>query len=286
MLAETQVILDPGEKREDNTANMWGALPQNAASLQVRAGSGEECLIGYIMFYNPSQGSEGRALISLRGGPGGENLVIPHVASNKNWWTGIAVMNTTDIATNLRVSAYGEDGESIDETAFPLPGYGNLVKCARDLFPLILPDDIAAIRMKADAGANLSGLIVFDRPGQRQLAGMPVHPAEEGVLYLPGVAQSTDWWTGFGVMNAGENQDEIVITAFDGSDEPVSEIIYPVRSNQRIALTVEDVLGAALSENIAYLKFESRNHQPLSGLYLIGSSDNCRLMGDVLVADH
>ena len=55
---------------------------------------------------------------------------------------------------------------------------------------------------------------------------------------------------------------------------------YRLNPNQRLAGTIKGLFGADVSESARYLKIESNAGQPVSGIYLIGSSDGLRLMGD------
>jgi hypothetical protein len=253
--------------------------------MEAIAASGRECMIGYAKFLNPSFGSQGRALVPMMVNADHHRLIIPNVTSDRTHWTGIAVMNTIDKSTDIICTAFDENGNGISTKSYVLQGMGNLVIEAGDLFADVLSRDIGSIEIAAHNGNALSGLVIYGRANRKQLAGMPIRPPVESLLYLPHVASSKLWFTKIAVMNAGIEEDEISVSAYNADGEIIAETFRSLTPNQHFYSNVTDLFQNQPQqiEKMRYLKIESFGGQPLSGMYLIGSPDDIRWMGDVLM---
>ena len=280
-LALDTIELAPGQKVENDTSYL-GILRTGARSMSASTVSGRECLLGYIKFLNPSFGSKGRALVPLSM-ERGTQLVVPHVASNGYWTTDIAVMNTGDDDSTVRFSAYDEGGNLISAAEYLLNAKQNLVDKASDIFPDILAGKITSIKIVSKNDQPLCGLLLYGSRDGLQLAGMPIHPAFAlPPVYLSHVACSGSWWTGIGLMNVSDVPADISFSLFNEDGNLLDLKIRHLNPNQRLASTIKGLFGADISESARYLKIESDGGQSVSGIYLIGTNDGFRLMGDVI----
>jgi len=285
LVGSDTIELSPGQKIENDARNIR-ALAAEAVSMQALTASGNDCLVGYITFLNPFS-ARGRALISLnKNSEDNNSLVIPHVLSGSGWWTGIAVMNTGIGNNEIYCSAYNSGGQEVSSKQYVLAEMGNLVIEAGNMFDDVPAEDIASIRILSLNDNSFSGLVIFGNKNKKQLAGMPIRPANESMIYAPHVAESGLWWTEIGLMNAGNEEDSVSITAFNAAGELIAERVHVLQPNQCLAGSVTHIFqeDLQLCESIKYLKAESFSGQPISGLYLIGSQDGNRLMGDVFVS--
>jgi hypothetical protein len=280
LVAWDTIELAPGQRVENDTSYI-GILKTDARSMSASTVSGQDCLIGYVKFLNPSNGSKGRALVSLAM-EGGTQLVVPHVASNGYWTTDIAVMNTGDDDSTVRFSAYDEGGNLISATEYLLNAKQNLVDKASDIFPDILAGEITSIKIVSKNDQPLCGLLLYGSTDGLQLAGMPIHPAVASTVYLPHLACFGTWGTGIGVMNSGDVGADISFSLFNSVGEVLSAKTRHLNPSQRLAITIKNLFGDELSQAARYLKIESAAGQPISGIYLFATSDGFRLMGDVI----
>ena len=277
LVASDTIQLAPGQRVENNTSYI-GILKLDARSMGASTKSGRNCLAGYIKFLNPSSASKGRALVPLAM-EGDTELVAPHIASGGYWWTGIAVMNTGDDDSIVTFSAYDMEGNRIGTAEHFMKAKQNLVQEASNIFPGLPAGDIASMRAVSQNGRSLSGFLLYGSTDGLQLAGIPIRSAALSPVYLSHLACIEPWWTGIGFMNVSDVPADISFSLFNGNGDFLSARTHRLNPNQRLASTIKGLFGADISESARYLKIESDAGQPVSGIYLIGSSDGFRLMG-------
>jgi len=243
--------------------------------MSAYAESGRNCLTGYTEFLNPSTG---RAIVpvTMEKGP---TITAPHIASNDYWYTDIAVMNTgTEDSTTL-FSAYNTEGEQIGLFEYQLKAKQNFVNRASDIFSDISPEEIASIKIDSQNSQQLSGIMLYGTTNGIQLAGVPIHPASGSSLYLPHIACTEPWWTGIGIMNTGDMEAEVSLTLFKENGEALTVKTENLKPNQRWCGSVKDLFDDDTLQTARYMKIETDNGQPISGIYLIATTDGLRLMG-------
>ncbi|MDM8522745.1 PPC domain-containing protein [Desulfococcaceae bacterium HSG8] len=278
ILASDTLELAPGQKWERDTLHI-SILTSDARTMSASALGGANCLTGYTTFLNPTIGSAGRALVPLT--PGGPALVIPHIASDDHWWTGIAVMNTGEEDSTILFSAYDTQGNLTGLSEYVLNAKQNFVYYAPDIFPDAPAEDIASITIVSQDDQPLCGLLLYGTTDEFQLAGLPIRPPAASSLYLPHILCSDPWWTGIGITNADDIPAEITFTLFEGNGKILSTKTSRMNPNQQMAVTVKELFDD-VSPDARYMKIESDNGQLMSGIYLIGTNDGRQLMGDVL----
>jgi len=280
-ILQTQTLtLAPGERREEETAYtpilVKGARCMSAETLSHRAS-----LLGYIKFLSPSSGSRGRALVRLKDG-GDSDLVVPHVASGNDWWTGLALMNTGYDDSEILFTAYDDNGTLAASSVYLLRPKENLVKTAPDLFPGTPAESIASIRISSQGGEALCGLILYGTSSYNCLAGMPMTAPREFPLYLSHFASSDGWWTGIGLVNSGNETTSLSFSLFDEQNHILAERYWSLDGNARLAITIRDLFADLDYEGARFLKIDSMERQSVSAIYIMGTDDGQRIMGDVM----
>jgi hypothetical protein len=280
VLKTETVTLAPGRRLREETAYMT-VLPQGARSMGARTLSGRDSLLGYIEFWSPSIGAKGRALVSLGGGESSE-LVIPHVASDKIWWTGAALMNRGSGDAQVLCRAYDGNGRLLNTSEYLLAPKENLVRYASDLVPGVPPGSIASVRVSSRGGEPLCGLILYGSRDHVRLAGMSMSPPRELPVHLPHMASSDGWWSGIGFVNAGSEAASFSISLLDETQRILAETHRTLTGNARLAVTMRDLFPHFVHGDARYLKIDSMDETLVNGIYLIGSEDGLRVMGDIL----
>jgi len=278
LVASDTIQLTPSQKEEDDTSYI-GILKTDARSMSASTVSGRDCLAGYIKFLNPSSASKGRALVPLAMEKDTE-LVAPHIASGGYWWTGIAVMNTGDDDSIVTFSAYNMEGNLIGVAEHFMKAKQNLVQEASNIFSGLPAGEIASMRIISQNAQPLSGFLLYGSTDGLQLAGIPIRSAVLSPVYLSHLACIEPWWTGIGLMNVSDVPADITLTLFNDDADFLSAQTHRLNPNQRLAGTIKGLFGVDVSESARYLKIESDAGQPVSGIYLIGTNDGFRLMGD------
>jgi len=281
-ILQTQTLtLAPGERREEETAYV-PILVNGARCMSAETLSNRASLLGYIKFLSPSFGSRGRALVRLAGGGGDSELVVPHVASGNDWWTGLAVMNTGYDDSETLFTAYDDNGNLVANSVYALRPNENLIKMATDLFPGTPAGSIASIRIFSQGGEALSGLILYGTSSYDCLAGMPMTAPREFPLYLSHIASSEGWWTGIGIVNSGIETASLSFSLFDEQSHILAERYWSLDGNARLAVTIRDLFADLDYEGARFLKIDSMERQPVSAIYIMGTDDGQRIMGDVM----
>jgi hypothetical protein len=268
-LSSDTLTLAPGQKAEDDYLEILA----NAETMTARATSGRACLTGYIHFRNGSGGAAMTPLISEKETP----LIIPYIPSDDQWRTNITLMNAGETDSAVTFSAYDEDGNLISIADHRLKAKQNFIKDISEI--LDGNGDIKSVKINGDE-QPLCGLVLYE--SQNQLAGIPLRSLTSPVLYLPHVPCTDAWWTGIGVMNTGDSQTDIALSLFNGKGELLDVITKALNPNQRLSGAVTEFFGEDTSRSARYMKIESAEGQPLSGMYLIGSNDGRQLMGDLM----
>lgn len=278
-VASDTIELAPGQKVEDD-ASYLGIIKTDSRCMSASTESGRDSLAGYIKFRNPSNGSKGRALVPLTMIERSPALRVPHIASDGYWWTGIAVMNTGNSDSTVAISACDKEGCRIGYLEQLLRAKQNFVRMASDIFPEVPAEDIASIKFFSCDGQPLCGLLLYGTSDELQLAGLPLLPSIVSPVYLSHLACFEPWWTGIGLMNAGDAPADVQFSMFDKDGDILESTMRSLNPAQRLAITIKDLFEDNISQDVRYLKIESP--QPLSGIYLIGTNDALRLMGDVI----
>ncbi|WP_207680962.1 hypothetical protein [Desulfonema magnum] len=276
-LASDTIELSPGQKVEDESLDI---LNSDAKTMVASAASGRNCLAGYVQFRN---GSGGTAFMPLTRERGNE-FTVPHIASDDHWWTNITVMNTGEDDSAVTFSAYDSEGNLIGISEQKLKARQNFISNIKEIFSEILNDGIAAMKIVGD-GSPLNGILLYGTRDNFQMAGMPL-PSSGGAassLYLPHIACIDAWWNGIGIMNTGNSSTNISLSAFNKKGHLLDVIRKHLNPNQRLSDTIGNLFGDEVSRSARYVKIKSYEGQPLTGVYLIGSNDGSRLMGDMLV---
>lgn len=278
-ILKTQTVgLAPGERFEEETAYL-PILAYDARCMTAETLSNRASLLGYIKFLNPSLGSKGRALVPLTGNID-PALVIPHVAFDDNWWTGVVVMNAGYDDSEVLFLAYDHSGNLLASSERLLRPGENLIQFASDLFSNTPETLIASIRISSRAGQPLCGLVLYGSKDNNSLAGMPLSAPRELPVYLPHIASTDGWWTGIGLVNSSAGTASIYFSLLDEDGNIVAEKNRSLDENAHMAVTIKDFFKDFTHEDARCLKIDSMGSRLVGGMYLIGTDDGLRVMGD------
>lgn len=280
VVASDIITMAPYEKMETDTFSI-PILLGGTESMSLSTSSERDSLIAYIRLMNASPGSRGRSLTPITQARIG-TLVIPHVASDEQWRTTIAIMNTGPEDSDVTFSAYNSEGDLTDISVQVLKSKQNLVAQTPEIFPDTPEDEITSIKIRSENDQPLSGIFLYETTDEIRMAGIPIRPARSSELSLPHIACDPFWWTGIGVMNAGDSWTDVSFSLFNEYGYVLDSVTRELNPNQRMAEVVRNLFDDESLSLARYMKIRSLNDQPLSGVYLFGTNDGLRLMGDEL----
>ena len=111
-----------------------------------------------------------------------EFLVLPHVESNEDFFTGISLLNVGDGTTHVSLTAYNQNGQVVGNSEDVILSQGaRYLSSAADLFGYEIATDISWIKI-AYTG-ELSGFGLMGNEGQ--LARIPLQGVGKETLILP-----------------------------------------------------------------------------------------------------
>ncbi len=211
----------------------------------------------------------------------GVELVAPHIAYGDGWWTELAVLNIGESETLVTFYAYDNEGSQLENAKnITLPANQNYVKDVSELFSNTSPENIASMRVISHS-SFLTGLLTYGKTNTTQLAGLPLLPATSSILYVPHVEVNNPWWTGIGVMNAGDSDTEISLSLFS-NEGLIKTISKTLKTNQRLVgkISYNEFFGNYNYKQGRYMVIESADSQPISGMFIVSTDDDTTYMGD------
>ncbi len=104
------------EKKVCLAQNLWldnnREFPENTAWIKIH--SQNQCLIGYQLFGTlPDKGARLLSGINAITSPS-RKLLFPHIQSGEDFWTGIAIINSSQSVSTIFLSAYDNQGNLLD----------------------------------------------------------------------------------------------------------------------------------------------------------------------------
>ncbi len=280
VLVSESISLNRGEKKEFNISE---SFLTNAASMSATVDSRRTCLLGYMEYTNYSSSVQGCDVIPAASGQDrGELLIAPVGSLNGNWHSGVAVMNTGYETSEVFFSAMDSLGETVQTVSRVLKPNQKWVKVLGALFPGAVVENMASIRIESQNGQPLTGLVLYISGSGRQLAGIPLLPSSEEVLYVPHIASNNGWWTGLGLINAGKEEEWISFFLYDDNGTLLDTVEKGLFPGEQFNSSVRNLFNPDMVDSPGYIEITGSGNCPLSGAYLIGTQDGYKLMGDAL----
>ncbi len=223
------------------------------------------CVCGYEKFYTSGHY---RAAIPAGGSNQNATLLIPHIASNGNWWTGIALLNTGLTAKTLTF----EFNTGQTATATIAPGQHQAFTVAS----LLAGEDASQIQSAVIRNTEeVIGLELFGH--DNQLAGLQLNNSQASAIYFPHVASDGTWWTGVSVYNPAAFAINATLYAYSQEGELLDTQSQTVEGYGTLVGTAQSL---NLPDQCAWFKVTADSmFSKLSGLELFGQHDNRQLAG-------
>ncbi|MFO7839985.1 MAG: hypothetical protein R6X08_10880, partial [Desulfosalsimonadaceae bacterium] len=189
---------------------------------------------------------------------------VPHIASDDAWWTGLALVNTTDTEKTLTIRFDTGPTEQVTMASGAQKSFS-----IRDRLGAAQPDIESA---EIEGGAGVIGLELFG--GDGILSGVLLRDACADTLYFPHVATEGTWWTGIAAYNPASAGADLTITPYKEDGTPLGEFSESIPAGEKYLTNAEK---SELPEDAAWFKIDST--RPLSGFELFCGSSPARLGG-------
>ena len=198
-----------------------------------------------------------------------DNIYVSHIASNSNWWTGLALLNTTDAEKNMTIT-FNDGSVSL----LSLPAGEHWSGTVSDL------SGINAATIESAVISNAGGIIgleVFGSnagTGDQYLSGVLLSGKTTLSLYYPHVVSNDAWWTGIVVYNPNNTSTTLTISPYDGEGTPLTTSTENITAGGKFIGTVADL---SLPERTRWFKVDAS--APITGFELFGTSNGNQLAG-------
>jgi hypothetical protein len=206
------------------------------------------------------------------------DIYIPHVVSDANWSTGIALVNTGSEEKSLAI-----EFNTNHTVIVTLPAGGHMAFTITSLFGGEVPEGIRSAVIKAADG--IIGLELFgsqQASGANYLSGILITDRTESDLYIPHLASDNDWWTGIVAYNASTTPCDLKIKAYAANGTYLGE--------ETATLQAQDKYEGAISQldigenGAAWLKMEASAEGEdtecgITGFELFGTNNGRQLAG-------
>lgn len=199
-------------------------------------------------------------------------IIVPHIASDDLWWTGLALVNTTDTSRDITITF--SDGTVVTRR---IAASQHASFTIRELFGgTARPNLTSAV---IDNCSGCIGLELFGGMTADVLSGIPFTPPQGTELVFPHVVNDAIWWTGLVAYNPASDNTGMSVTAYGAKGEQLTQTSQTLGAGQRYFGTPGML---QLSSETAW--FWIGASQPMVGFELFGRKDVDELAGFSTVA--
>ncbi|GEM_PF-663893 len=234
--------------------------PQDIAYVVLTSDSNAACGLSRLSI----PGRFRAALPAVRAPVAAGGLVLPHVAADDGWWTGIVLLNTADAARETTLTLTG--GATAAVSLAPGEHRSFLLS---DMFGSELGAG-QSVRLSGTEGLVAAAFYGYAAGGADMLCALPLAGGAERLI-IPHLATSGGWWTGLALANALGEAATLSIKPYTAAGEALAEQNLDLGAAASLAATPDSL---ALPQAAAWLEVGSATSTPLAGAAFYGL-DSC-----------
>jgi len=262
-LIESLDVTLPGRGR---TALIIGEDFQNPSQItNIKFDAGNAFCRGYEKFYQAGQRVAIPAVSTINNG----DLYISHIASNGDWWTGLALLNTTEAEKVLTITF--NEGSQRTLTLAAGEHWAGTIGSFPGLNTALIESAVIS-----HAGGVI-GLELFGssgNPDNQYLSGILLSNETANTLYYPHVASDSHWWTGIVVYNPNPIETTLTISPFDAQGIQLETRTVSIAAKRKYVGT-----AAGLNLPAGTVWFKVEGSAPVTGFELFGTHNGKQLGG-------
>ncbi len=261
---DQEILLNPHGRKQIRVDTDY-ADPQTIFYMGFRSDSPD--LVGYTKFSIPNRY---RVAVPAVSAVNSGDLYISHIASDAQWWTGIALVNTHDQPRSLRmVFDNGQSGTIILE-----PGEHRSFSIAGLFGDQPRPELKSAVIQGADGVIGLELFGSRDSAGN-YLSGILLKNDLAQTIFYPHIASDAQWWTGLVAYNPSHEPIELNITPYSMDGQALSQPVGRTINGKGKYIGVVSALD--LPAGTEWLRIQTEGW--ISGFELFGTRDQGQLAG-------
>jgi hypothetical protein len=148
--------------------------------------------------------------------PGADSnqLYLPHVAEDEQWWTGVSFVCAGTRLSEFHLEARDLTGRVLAEASWPKylgPGE-KTVDVISGYFGWDFPAGIQWVSVRSDS--PITGFELFGTRDFQMMAAVPALTKGAKKFYFPHVATTDGWWTGIAMLNTDTRSGALRLTAY------------------------------------------------------------------------
>ena len=194
-----------------------------------------------------------------------DTIYVPHIASTADWWTGLALVNTTNSAKTLQINF-----NTIQSAQVKLGPGEHTSETIKELLDGTPQPDIESATISG--GEGVIGLELFSK--NNQLSGVLLKDQKADTLYFPHVASDQTWWTGIAAHNPNRANAKLTVTPYQENGEALDAITEDIDPRKKYLSNAKKL---SLPEKTAW--FQAASSESLNGFELFGNKNGKTLAG-------
>lgn len=199
-----------------------------------------------------------------------DTLYFTHVARDTaNFWTGVALVNTTDAAQGAIVNAFGPDGMFLGQKTVDLGPGEKLVELA-DSFLAEFGGATAVDWLEVTSDGGMVGYELFGTLNTKQMAGLEAIDDVRAQLCFPYVDNTGLRWHGFSLVNITDSNAQVTFEMVDAGGNVLATEQTSLLGREKQIFVLRDLFGD-IPVNAAWVRAIS--DQPIAGFQLFGTDE-------------
>jgi hypothetical protein len=198
------------------------------------------------------------------------DIYISHVASDKDWTTGISILNTTSSSKDLSIEF--DDGTTKNRT---IASHEHQAFLVRNLFDGNMQPQIKSAVIKN--GNGIVGLEIFgstEASGNRYLSGILLKDDTTTDIYYPHIASNSTWDTGIVAYNPLDTACNLIITPYRSDGTQLSPQTLTLAGREKYIGIIQQL---SLPEDTAWFSILASSN--ITGFELFSTKDGKQLGG-------
>ncbi len=279
---ELTIAFDNGTSEKLSIDSKQQSIIDLSGELKVRSGQGEEFmlkdtdpqassaivkggkgLVGTVYYSNDTLLSAVNLTAQSR-----EKLFFPNLLEGDSWWTGIALYNPSMIEADLNFNGYTMDGHNQVLDSSP----DKLKAVESEVFNASGVAGTSLAWFEVNASKPINGMEFFGTKDGSQMCGLSTTGllGKEGIFPLKNSSYGEDVWYGIVLVNPGESEVEVSLTAYNDRGERQGKTKKKVSGQNQIVSLVKDIFAPDNIDQATFVRFTAEDD--IVALMLTGST--------------
>lgn len=198
-----------------------------------------------------------------------DRIYFTHIADPANFWTALALVNTSETPTDVEIIAYDSDGNSLGSRFQNIAGFGTYTDVA-DSFLGDIPNANQTGWIEVRHSGTVMGYELFGTSSNKQMAGLEAITDLKNEICFPYLDASGNSYHGFSVVNVADDNVEVVFELYDAAGNVKDSETRQVNAKGKQIFLFEDLFGA-ISIDAGWIKATSPSS--LAGFQLFGNPE-------------